>query len=86
MTVKGPLSTDSMGICLTHEHILVDFIGADRVSSSRYDRAAVINKALPYLRQVRAMGCKAFFECTPAFLGRDPQILKSLLIPQVLIS
>lgn len=78
MTVKGPLSIDSMGICLTHEHILVDFIGADSVSSSRYDRAAVINKALPYLRQVKAMGCKTFFECTPAFLGRDPQILKSL--------
>lgn len=78
MTVKGPLSTYSMGICLTHEHILVDFIGADSVSSSRYDRAAVINKALPYLRQVKALGCKTFFECTPAFLGRDPLVLKSL--------
>lgn len=78
MTVKGPLSTDSMGICLPHEHILVDFIGADSVSSSRYEREAVIRKALPYLRQAKALGCKTFFECTPAFLGRDPIVLKSL--------
>ena len=78
MTVKGPVSTGQMGITLTHEHILVDFIGADSINPSRYDRKDVINKALPYLRKIRELGCETFIECTPAFLGRDPLILKSL--------
>lgn len=78
MTVNGPVPVDQMGICLTHEHILVDFIGADSVSDSRWDRTKVINKALPYLRRIRELGCRTFIECTPAFLGRDPVILKSL--------
>ena len=78
MTVKGPVSADRMGICLSHEHILVDFIGADSISDSRYARAEVINKALPYLKMARNMGCETFFECTPAYLGRDPLLLKSL--------
>ncbi len=77
MTVNGPVSTDKMGICLTHEHILVDFIGADNISDSSYDRSAVIHKALPYLKQAKELGCRTFVECTPAYLGRDPLILKS---------
>jgi phosphotriesterase-related protein len=78
MTVKGPVPVDQMGVTLTHEHILVDFIGADSISESRWDRTKVINKVMPYLRQIRELGCRTFVECTPAFLGRDPLILKSL--------
>ena len=33
---------------------------------------------LPYLQQVRKLGCDALVECTPAYLGRDPQLLKRL--------
>lgn len=78
MTVKGPVSTDQMGIWLTHEHILVDFIGADSISDSRYHRSDVITRSLPFLRQIKEQGCRTFVECTPAYLGRDPLILKSL--------
>jgi phosphotriesterase-related protein len=78
MTVNGPVSVDQMGVTLTHEHILVDFIGADSISESRWDRIKVINKVIPYLKQIRKMGCRTFVDCTPAFLGRDPLILKSL--------
>lgn len=78
MTVNGKIKADMAGITLTHEHILVDFIGADSVSSSRYDRNIVIKKTLPYLRQIRLLGCQTFIDCTPAYLGRDPLLLKSL--------
>ena len=32
-----------------HEHVLVDFIGADEVSPSRYDADAVFSTVLPHL-------------------------------------
>jgi phosphotriesterase-related protein len=78
MTVSGPVPTDKIGITLTHEHILVDFIGADSISESRWERTKVINRSLPYLRQIKELGCRTFVDCTPAYLGRDPLILKSL--------
>jgi phosphotriesterase-related protein len=78
MTVNGPVKVADMGVTLTHEHVLVDFIGADSISDKRYVRADVVRKVLPYLREVKKSGCVTFFECTPAFLGRDPQLLKIL--------
>jgi phosphotriesterase-related protein len=78
MTVNGPLSPRDMGITLTHEHILVDFIGADSINESRWDKSQVIEKALPFLKEIRMAGCKTLVECTPAFLGRDPLLLKAL--------
>lgn len=78
MTVKGPVPAEKAGIWLTHEHVLVDFIGADSVSESRYDRTTVITRVLPYLKQIKEMGCKTFVECTPEYLGRDPLILLAL--------
>lgn len=78
MTVNGPIQREQMGITLTHEHILVDFIGADSISNSRYDRNIVLQKSLPYLKQVKLLGCRTIIDCTPAYLGRDPLLLKSL--------
>lgn len=78
MTVNGPICSEKMGISLIHEHILVDFIGADSISSSRWNRSEVIERSLPYLTQIKALGCRTFIDCTPAYLGRDPLLLKSL--------
>jgi phosphotriesterase-related protein len=78
MTVNGPVSSKKMGISLIHEHILVDFIGADSVNDSRWDKSKVINRSLPFLKQIKGLGCKTFVECTPAYLGRDPILLKTL--------
>ena len=61
-----------------HEHVLVDFIGAAQVSPSRYDANAVFAAVLPHLQQVRRLGCDTLVECTPAYLGRDPRLLKRL--------
>lgn len=77
-TVSGAVSADRLGVTLMHEHVLVDFIGADRVSPARYDADQAFTAVLPHLRQLRALGCDTLVECTPAYLGRDPGLLKRL--------
>ncbi len=61
-----------------HEHVLVDFIGAAQVSPSRYDVDAAFKAVLPHLRQARQLGCETLAECTPAYLGRAPRLLRRL--------
>lgn len=78
MTVNGPVPIGKMGKTLTHEHVLVDFIGADSFTVSRYNRDNVVAKAAPFLQEIKDLGCATFIECTPEFLGRDPLVLKSL--------
>lgn len=63
---------------LVHEHILVDFIGADLVRPGRYDRDAVVRLARPRLEQLKQAGCQRMQECTPNYLGRDPELLARL--------
>ena len=57
-----------------HEHVLVDFIGASTVSPARYDAADAFKTVLPYLQQLKQLGCGTLVECTPAYLGRDPRL------------
>jgi predicted metal-dependent phosphotriesterase family hydrolase len=77
-TVTGPIDPARLGLTLMHEHVLVDFIGAADVSPSRYDADAVFKRALPHLERVRTLGGATIVECTPAYLGRDPRLLKRL--------
>ena len=77
-TVTGPVAPDRLGVTLPHEHVLVDFIGASEVSAARYERKAAFDKALPHLRRLVALGCRTLVECTPAYLGRDPVLLRDL--------
>ncbi len=78
MTVKGPVKASEMGVSLTHEHILVDFAGADKIADEKWDREAVIEKALPFLKLATEYGCKTFVECTPSYIGKDPLLLSDL--------
>jgi phosphotriesterase-related protein len=78
MTVLGPIPASTLGITLSHEHVLVDFIGADSTGYHRWDRQEVVNKVLPYLSEIQQFEVTALMECTPAFLGRDPWLLKTL--------
>jgi predicted metal-dependent phosphotriesterase family hydrolase len=78
MTVKGWMAADKMGFALTHEHILVDFIGADKVDPLRYHADEVFAIALPKLIAVKEKGCQTLMECTPAWLGRDVKLMKRL--------
>ena len=76
MTVTGPIDPEDTGNILTHEHILVDFIGANETGYHRWDREEVAAVTAPYIDEVKKLGCKTIFECTPNYLGRDPRLLK----------
>lgn len=78
MTVRGLIDTADLGMTLPHEHILVDFIGADQVHPSRYRQDEVFRTMLPYLQQIKNWGCSTFVDCTPAYLGRDVVLLQRL--------
>ena len=78
MTVKGPVKADDLGFTLSHEHILVDFIGAEKVDKQRYNADDVFATALPFLKEVKQKGCVTFVDCTPAYIGRDVQLLQRL--------
>lgn len=78
MTVTGEVAADQLGKMLPHEHILVDFVGADQVSPDRYDADEAFKVMLPYVKQAKEAGCQAIAECTPAYLGRDPKLLQRL--------
>ena len=77
-SVTGLISAEALGVTLAHEHVLVDFIGADRVSPARYDRDHAFAKALPHLERIYELGCRTLVECTPAYIGRDPVLLGRL--------
>ncbi len=78
MTVRGPVPASEMGISLTHEHVLVDFIGADSTGYHRWNREEVVQKVLPFLTEVQEFRVSTLVECTPAYIGRDPWLLKEL--------
>lgn len=78
MTVNGPVDQSRTGIFLEHEHVLVDFIGADSTGYHRWDRSEVIEKLTPLIIEAGKKGVTTIVECTPAYLGRDPLLLKEL--------
>ena len=78
MTVRGPIPPEEMGPTLPHEHVLVDFVGAKDASRDRYDADEVYRIALPHLRRIRDQGIRTLVDCTPAYLGRDPALLRRL--------
>jgi predicted metal-dependent phosphotriesterase family hydrolase len=77
-TVRGPIDVGHMGMTLVHEHVLVDFAGAEKVSRSRYEADEAFRTILPHLEELRERGCRTLVECTPAYLGRDPLLLRRL--------
>ena len=77
-TVTGDVAVRDLGMVLMHEHVMVDFIGADKVSRSRYNADDVVRVALPHLREAKELGCQTIVECTPAFLGRNAALLQRL--------
>ena len=46
MTVTGAISANQLGVTLPHEHVLVDFVGADKVSRERYDQDVAFEREL----------------------------------------
>ena len=77
-TVLGDIPPEKFGLALVHEHVMCDFIGADKVSKGRYKVREVYETMLPYLKEIRQLGVEGFVDCTPAFLGRDVELLANL--------
>ena len=75
MTVRGLVDAGSLGTWLPHEHVVVDFIGADQTGPDRYQRSDVIDTMLPFLQAAIDRGVTCFADCSPAYLARDPQLL-----------
>lgn len=78
MTVSGPIAPEALGETLTHEHCVVDFLGAEKHSSLRHDQEEAVQRILPHLQRVKARGCRSVVECTPNYIGRAPRLLKRL--------
>lgn len=78
MTVKGPIPAADMGKTLIHEHVFLDWSGADSIQTERWDNEEAFHIILPELREMQASGVKTFFECTPNYLGRNPALLRRL--------
>jgi phosphotriesterase-related protein len=76
--VNGARPVDTTLVWLTHEHLLVDFIGADSISQERWDDETVIQSVLPYLDELKAFHVSYFVDATPDFLGRDVQLLQKI--------
>jgi phosphotriesterase-related protein len=78
MTVRGPIAAAALGKTLPHEHILCDFIGAEKTGKHRYDPKDVVALMRPRLHEVKERGYTGFVDCTPAYIGRNAEVLKSL--------
>ena len=77
-SVTGPVTVSPGEIWLSHEHILVDFIGADSIDPKRWNHDSVINATLNYLKELKPHDVKYFVDATPAYLGRDALLLEKI--------
>ena len=76
-SVVGPISTDSLGFTLMHEHVMVsasglydsypDLIGPDREA-----------KAIACLTAAKASGIDTMIDATTFDLGRNPELLRTV--------
>lgn len=78
MTVLGPVPAENLGITLSHEHCVVDFIGAEKTTALRHDSEEAFATILPHLKELKAQGCRTLVECTPKYIGRDVRLLERL--------
>jgi predicted metal-dependent phosphotriesterase family hydrolase len=77
-TVLGPIPASELGFTLVHEHVMCDFIGANQTNRHRWEVEAVVKRMLPLLRRLKERGVTGFIDCTAAYIGRDPRVLKQL--------
>ena len=86
ITTKQPLIQDIKGthplvsnqIWLAHEHILVDFIGADSIQPNRWNHDSIIKEVMPYFEELKEFNVNYFVDATPNYLGRDVLLLEKI--------
>lgn len=77
MTVTGPIAPEELGVALPHEHVLSRF-GEPPARRSDYDLPDLFDTVVPILENVKSLGCDAIMDCTAAYFGRDPLIMRQL--------
>ncbi len=78
ITVLGPTTPAPGATWLSHEHILVDFIGADSIEPDTWDHDEIMGVMVPYLEALKAYDVKYFVDPTPNYLGRDVELLQKI--------
>ncbi len=76
MTVNGLVAPDDAGLVLPHEHVMSIF-GLDPAIDPDYDAEKLQDAVVPYLRHIKGLGCGTVIDCTAAYFGRDPGLLKT---------
>ena len=77
MTVTGPVRPKTLGFTLPHEHVMSTF-GADPARYPDYPVERLLAQVLPYLEKVKSLGVNALADCTTAFFGRHPELLRRI--------
>lgn len=85
-TTSQPLIQDVNGahhftndqLWLSHEHILVDFIGADSIRSNSWNHDSILKIIIPYLKELKELNVNYFVDATPNYLGRDVLLLEKI--------
>lgn len=78
--VRGTHHQDSDLIWLSHEHVLVDFIGADSIQPNSWNHDSIINEVMPYFEELKEFNVNYFVDATPNYLGRDVLLLEKIAI------
>jgi len=78
--VQGSHQVDFTQVWLSHEHILVDFIGSDSIQPDSWNHDAIIAEVSPYLEELATFKVNYFVDATPAYLGRDVLLLEKLAV------
>ena len=76
-TVTGPIAPEDLGMVLPHEHVMSRF-GGPAVPDPAYPTAHLYEVVVPYLKFVRELGVDTLCDCTAAYFGRDPRVLREL--------
>ncbi len=76
--VKGTHPLEPNQIWLSHEHVLVDFSGADSIRPANWNHDSILKVVLPYFDQLKEFNVSYFVDATPNYLGRDPVLLEKI--------
>lgn len=77
-TIDGKSRPKAGQLWLSHEHILVDFIGADKIKYNQSNHDSITEKVLPYLKAAKDYSVSYFIDATPRYLGREVRLLEKL--------
>jgi len=78
ITVQGAIPADSLGMTLIHEHVFLDWTGADSIDAGLWKEEEAFELIMPFLREMKEAGVQSFLDCTPNYLGRNPLLLQKL--------